>query len=50
LTDGLTKGVVFRFKSRTVNAIGESEFSLQNYIAFGNVPDAPGEAMRVHSS
>jgi hypothetical protein len=50
LEDGLVKGKTYRFKSRTRNDIGYSEFSIFAYIAFGNVPEMPGSANRVFST
>ena len=50
LKDSLKVGKTYRFKSRTVNAIGESAFSIYGYIAFGDVPTAPDTPSRVFSS
>ena len=48
--DGLVIGKTFRFISRSVNEIGYSEFSVASYIAFGDVPEAPGAPIRVKST
>ena len=45
--DNLQIGRVYRFKSRSINQIGPSDFSIFSYIAFGDVPSAPGPAIRV---
>lgn len=50
VADSLTHGKTYRFISRSVNEIGASEFSIYGYIAFGNVPEPPGEPMRVKST
>lgn len=50
VADGLDKGKTYRFISRAVNEIGPSDFSLFSYIAFGDVPDAPGAPLRVRST
>ena len=38
---GLTIGNIYTFKTRAKNIIGFSEFSVDAYIAFGNVPNTP---------
>lgn len=48
--DGLVIGKTYRFISRSVNEIGYSEFSIASYIAFGDVPEAPGAPIRVEST
>jgi hypothetical protein len=48
--DGLTSGKTYRFISRSVNEIGASDYSVYGYIAFGNVPEAPGSPLRVSST
>lgn len=49
-TDGLLPGKTYRFKTRSRNAIGDSDYSLEAYIAFGDVPGAPGQPQRVSST
>lgn len=46
----LESGRVYRFKTRTQNDIGYSEFSEHNYIAFGPVPNPPTTPLRVQST
>jgi hypothetical protein len=48
--DHLEYSKIYRFKTRAINEKGPSEFSIQSYIAFGNVPDAPGRPLRVFST
>mmetsp|Transcript_23478 Transcript_23478/g.36172 ORF Transcript_23478/g.36172 Transcript_23478/m.36172 type:complete len:316 (-) Transcript_23478:2014-2961(-) len=47
---GLVEGRIYRFKTQTENAIGSSEFSDIAYIAFGDVPGAPGTPTRESST
>ena len=49
-TDLLVVGKTYRFISRAMNDVGYSEYSIYSYIAFGNVPDAPGVPQRVFST
>lgn len=37
-TDNLVRGKTYRFISRAINDVGESEYSIYAYIAFGAVP------------
>jgi len=46
----LESGRVYRFKTRTQNDIGYSEFSEHSYIAFGPVPNPPTTPLRVQST
>lgn len=39
LADGLDPGKTYRFTTRAKNLIGYSEFSVEAYIAFGDVPN-----------
>jgi hypothetical protein len=48
--DGLTSGTTYRFYSRSQNAIGYSESSTVAFLAFGDVPSAPGAPQRVSST
>ena len=49
-SDGLQPGKTYRFKSRAKNVIGYSPFSVEAYIAFGDVPNKPDAPTRVTSS
>lgn len=49
LDTGLVRGRTYRFKTRALNQIGYSEFSLPSYIAFGDVPSAPNAPVLVES-
>jgi hypothetical protein len=49
-TDGLVKGKTYRFISRAINTIGESEFSTEAYIAFGGVPPQLDPPTRISST
>ena len=49
-TDGLLPGYTYRFKTRAKNLIGYSEFSVDAYIAFGNVPNKPDPPARLSST
>jgi len=48
--DGVVAGKTYRLKSRSTNAVGASEYSLEAFIAFGPVPGAPGQPQRVSST
>ena len=48
--DGLDPGKTYRFKTRASNVIGFSAFSVEAYIAFGNVPNKPAAPTRVTST
>lgn len=48
--DSLTKGRIYRFKSRSLNSIGFSDFSDIAYIAYGDVPAAPNQPSLVTST
>lgn len=41
--DGMAPGKTYRLKSRSFNAIGASVDSIAAYVAFGDVPGAPGQ-------
>ena len=49
-TDGLEAGKTYRLKTRSENAVGYSGFSLEAFIAFGDVAGAPGQPQRVSST
>jgi hypothetical protein len=40
--DSLVAGATYRLKSRSRNAVGYSEYSLESYIAFGPAARTPG--------
>ena len=48
--DSLEPGKTYRFKTRAKNLIGYSEFSVEAYIAFGNVPNRPDAPTRIAST
>ena len=48
--DGLEPGKTYRFKTRAKNLIGYSDYSVEAYIAFGNVPNKPDPPTRVAST
>lgn len=48
--DGIVIGKTYRFKTRSHNLIGFSEFSEDGYIAFGDVPSTPAAPTRVSST
>jgi len=41
--DGLIPGKTYRLRTRSLNAIGASAYSIVAYVAFGGVPSAPGQ-------
>ena len=45
-TDSMVDGKIYRMKTRTRNAIGYSEYSLDAYIAFADLPNVPGQPAR----
>ena len=49
-TDGLAPGGTYRLRTRSVNAVGASTDSIVAYVAFGDVPGAPGQPERVAST
>ena len=48
--EGLESGKIYRFKQRSRNGVGYSAWSLESYVAFGDVAGAPGQPSRVSSS
>lgn len=48
--DGLTRGYLYRFVTRSLNTIGYSDFSDFGYIAYGDVPPAPNAPTMVSST
>jgi hypothetical protein len=49
-TDSMADGKIYRMKTRTKNAIGYSDYSLDAYIAFADLPNVPGQPTRVSST
>ena len=50
VNDGLEPGKTYRFKTRAKNLIGYSQYSVEAYIAFGNVPNKPDSPIRLAST
>jgi hypothetical protein len=48
--DGLVLGRTYRFRSRSQNGIGLSDFSDIAYIAYGDVPPTPAAPLLVYST
>jgi len=48
--DGIVLGKVYRFKTLAINSVGNSDFSDEAYIAFGDVPNTPAAPTLVSSS
>lgn len=48
--DNLVRGRIYRFKTRAINVVGASDFSIISYIAYGDVPAAPSAPTQVSTT